>query len=127
MKQTNKRNTRKEKKKNNKRFPYRKGGKKRERKIPQKITKQTINKNLKRVEEGKALTIPLSVLGKAFKGRYFVCTNCGESISPFSKYGLCSECLVKLNNQNPEYCKGRKQYMKRYYKEHKQSEVEKLK
>ena len=37
MKQTNKRNTRKEKKKNNKRFPYRKGGKKRERKYPKKL------------------------------------------------------------------------------------------
>ena len=90
-----------------------------------KPTEEDIQENLKRVEDGGILTFPLNVLDGEFKRKYFVCTNCGKPISPFSKYGLCKECYEKSGiekehskeyRQNPK----NKEKIKNYAKEYRQ-------
>ncbi len=80
--------------------------------------KTEIEENLKRVKEGKPLTIPLAVLNGEFKRRYFVCLNCGAPISDGNLSGYCTKCRIEYNNrkyrQNPEVKKRLREYMKKY-------------
>jgi len=72
------------------------------------LTEQQIEQNLKLVEQGKPLTIPLAVLNGEFKKRYFKCKNCGKTISEGNIIGFCYKC-------NPEVKKKQREYQREYY------------
>ena len=71
------------------------------------IKQQTIQENLKRVEEGKPLTVSLAVLNGEFKKEYFKCEKCGKNISESNMSGFCSKCLskdkIKVSEYNKKY------------------------
>lgn len=74
------------------------------------ITQEVIQKNLRNVEEGKELTIPLAVLNGEFKKQYFKCKKCGKTISEGNISGYCRKCIQK----SPEVKKRMKEYHKKY-------------
>jgi len=72
---------------------------------------------LKRVKEGKPLTIPLAVLNGEFKKKYFVCLNCGAPISDGNLSGYCRKCIKKKYHQRPEVKKRKREYSRKYMRE----------
>jgi len=79
------------------------------------ITQELINENLKRVENGEALTMPLSILNGEFKEAYFnpeifrECLECGKRFKITKHFHrLCSnKCKIFYKQKNKDKIKAR--------------------
>ena len=71
-----------------------------------KFEENQITENLKLIEEGKPLNMPLSILNGKFKEKYFVCLKCKVPISEGNLSGYCRKC----SSQSEEVKKRKREY-----------------
>jgi hypothetical protein len=88
--------------------------------INKRTKKLLVEDNLKRIEEGEPLTVPLAILAEDLKRKYFKCMRCKKPLPhpDCNITGLCNKChtmeLERIKMCDPQYKVKKREYNREY-------------